>query len=55
VESCAERSGHPNVGSMVLGLVYSVTPNLDIDLGYRKGLTHPAADSAWLTGLAIRF
>lgn len=55
VESSAGRSGYPNAGSMVLGLVYSVTPNLDIDFGYRKGLTQPAEDSAWLTGLAIRF
>jgi Putative MetA-pathway of phenol degradation len=54
-ESNTARAGHPNVGSMVLGLVYSITRNLDFDLGYRRGLTHPAADSAWLTGLAIRF
>jgi len=55
MESSAGRSDHPNTGSMVLGLVYSATPSLDIDFGYRKGLTNPAADSAWLTGLAIRF
>jgi len=55
LESNSERSAHPGVGSMVLGLVYSVTPNLDIDLGYRKGLTQPAPDQAWLSGLALRF
>ena len=55
LESNGERSGHPGVGSMVLGLVYSVTPDLDIDLGYRKGLTQPAPDQAWLSGLALRF
>lgn len=55
MESSREGSGHPNVGSVVLGFVYSATPDLDFDFGYRKGLTHPAADSAWLTGLAIRF
>ena len=55
LESNSERSGHPGVGSMVLGLVYSVTPDLDIDLGYRKGLTQPAPDQAWLSGLALRF
>lgn len=55
VETYAKNSGYPNAGSMVFGLVYSVTPNLDIDLGYRKGLTQPATDSTWLTGLAIRF
>ncbi len=55
IESNSTHTGHPNVGSMVIGLVYSVTRNLDIDLGYRKGLTQPAADHAWLTGLAMRF
>lgn len=55
VERNAERSGHPNVGSMVIGLVLSLTPDLDFDLGYRTGLTDPAADHNWLTGLAFRF
>lgn len=40
---------------MVIGLVFSLTPNLDFDLGYRKGLTDPAPDHNWLTGLAFRF
>lgn len=55
IERNGERSGHPGVGSMVIGLVVSLTPDLDFDLGYRKGLTEPAADHAWLTGLALRF
>lgn len=55
IERNAERSGHPGVGSMVIGLVVSLTPDLDLDLGYRKGLTEPAPDQAWLTGLAVRF
>ena len=55
VERNADRSGHPNVGSMVIGLVVSLAPNLDFDLGYRKGLTDPAADHNWLMGLAFRF
>lgn len=54
-ESNPELAGHANVGSLVLGLVYSVTPNFDIDLGYRHGLTEPAADHTWLAGLALRF
>lgn len=55
IERNAERSGHPGVGSMVIGLVVSLTPDLDLDLGYRIGLTEPAPDHAWLTGLALRF
>lgn len=55
VERNSDRVGHPNVGSMVIGLVVSLTPDLDFDLGYRTGLTEPAADHNWLTGLAFRF
>ncbi|MFN3751086.1 MAG: transporter [Thiobacillus sp.] len=54
-ESNPGLAGHPNVGSLVLGLVYSVTPDFDIDLGYRHGLTEPAADHTWLAGLVLRF
>lgn len=55
VERNADRTGHPRVGSVVLGLVYAVTPDLGLDLGYRKGLTDPAPDHAWLMGLSLRF
>lgn len=55
IERNGERSGHPGVGSMVIGLVVSLTPDLDFDFGYRKGLTEPADDHAWLAGLALRF
>lgn len=55
LESNAARDGPPGVGSMVFGLVYSVTPGVDVDFGYRKGLTRAAPDQAWLTGIALRF
>lgn len=55
IERNGAHSGHPGVGSMVIGLVASLTPDLDFDFGYRKGLTEPADDHAWLTGLALRF
>lgn len=55
IERNGERSGHLGVGSMVVGLVVSLAPDLDFDFGYRKSLTKPADDHAWLTGLALRF
>lgn len=55
IERNPVRAAHPNVGSMVMGLVVSLMPNLDFDFGYRKGLTEPADDFAWLTGFALRF
>ena len=55
VESNPDLSGDTSVGSVVLGMVYAVVPDLDIDLGYRKGLTDPAPDHTWQAGLALRF
>lgn len=55
IERNGARSGHPGVGSMVIGLVASLTSDLDFDFGYLRGLTEPADDHAWLTGLALRF
>lgn len=55
IESNSERSSTASVGSMVLGLIYSPTPSIDIDMGYRIGLTDAAPDHAWLAGLALRF
>lgn len=54
-ESNADRSGPASAGSMVLGLIYSPHPDIDIDLGYRIGLADAAPDHAWLAGLALRF
>ncbi|MDA8129356.1 MAG: transporter [Betaproteobacteria bacterium] len=55
LESNGARDGPRGVGSMVFGLVYSVTPGVDVDFGYRKGLTRAAPDQAWLAGIALRF
>lgn len=55
IERNTDRTGHPNIGSMVVGLVFSLTPDLDLDFGYRRGLTSPAPDHSWLAGLALRF
>lgn len=55
IERNGERSGHPGMGSVVIGLVVSLTPDIDFDFGYRRSLTEPADDHAWLTGLALRF
>ncbi len=54
-ETNPDRTGPSHASSIVLGLIYSFTPDLDIDLGYRKGLSDAAGDHAWLAGLTIRF
>jgi hypothetical protein len=37
------------------GIIYSATPDLDIDLGIRRALTAPENDSALLAGVTMRF
>lgn len=55
IERNTDLAGRPNMGSVLFGLVYSVLPDMDVDLGYRKGLTDAAPDHAWLGGLTFRF
>lgn len=37
------------------GLVYSITENIDIDLGYKRGLNKAEADNTYIGGLTIKF
>jgi long-subunit fatty acid transport protein len=37
------------------GLIWSVTKNVDVDMGFKMGLTQPETDYAILTGLTLRF
>lgn len=49
------QSGGNIAKSVVVGIIYSLTPDLDLDLGYRKVLVREAPERAWLTGVALRF
>lgn len=40
---------------LILGLIYSWLDNVDVDLGYKKGVTDTETDRALLAGLALRF
>jgi hypothetical protein len=46
-------SDHPEF--LILGLIYSVTPDFDLDLGFKDGLSKPETDSTWLAGVTLRF
>jgi len=37
------------------GLIYSITENIDIDLGYKRGLNKAEADNTYIGGLTIKF
>lgn len=37
------------------GLVYSLSKDLDLDIGYKHGLNKPATDYSILAGITLRF
>lgn len=39
----------------LIGMIYSITPDLDVDLGFKAGLSSTETDAAFLTGLTMRF
>ena len=44
-----------NTEFFILGAIYSVRKNLDLDFGAKWGLTPPEADFTWLAGVTFRF
>ena len=40
---------------MIVGVIYSVTDDFDLDAGIKKGLTNPETDYTLLAGAAFRF
>jgi hypothetical protein len=40
---------------LIVGLIYAVDDKLDLDLGYKKGLTGPETDRTLLAGATLRF
>ncbi|MCE5210159.1 MAG: transporter [Deltaproteobacteria bacterium] len=40
---------------LIGGIIYSITENLDVDLGVKFGLTEPETDISALAGVAFRF
>lgn len=55
VDTNPDRASGGPVRYAILGLVYSVTPGLDLDLGIKHGLGAPATDHAVLVGAALRW
>jgi hypothetical protein len=54
-ETNPEKGPDGWVDSAVLGVIYSATPDFDVDAGYRNGLSSAAPDDALLFGLTWRF
>lgn len=51
----ADKSSNVDPAFLVFGAIYSVTDDLDLDAGIKKGLTNPETDYTLLGGMAFRF
>jgi hypothetical protein len=55
VERNSDKESNTDPSFALIGLIYSITPDLDVDLGFKAGLSGTETDAALMTGLTIRF
>jgi len=55
VERNPDKESGTDPSFALIGLIYSITPDLDVDLGFKEGLSSSETDAALLTGLTMRF
>jgi len=55
VEKNPDKESSTDPSFALIGLIYSITPDLDVDLGFKAGLSGTETDAALLTGLTMRF
>lgn len=54
-EQNPDRSSRRKLTFLLGGLIYALTEDVDIDIGYQAGLSEPEMDSLVLAGMAVRF
>jgi len=55
IERNPDKESGTDPSFALIGLIYSITPDLDVDLGFKAGLSGTETDAALLTGLTMRF
>lgn len=50
-----DKASNTDPAFLLGGLIYSLTGNIDIDAGYKYGLTKPEVDHTVMAGITIRF
>jgi len=55
MERNSDKTSNTHPAFILGGLIYSVTENLDIDIGIKGGLNKPETDLTFLAGMALRF
>lgn len=55
MEKNPEKGASDNPAFGILGVIYSLTPDFEIDAGVKQGLTDPEMDTTLLAGVTFRF
>ncbi|MCL5023405.1 MAG: transporter [Nitrospirae bacterium] len=55
IQRNTDNASHTDPAFLLGGLIYSITRNIDIDVGYKYGLTRPEVDHTVLTGITFSF
>lgn len=55
IQRNTDKGSHTDPAFLLGGIIYSVAENIDIDAGYKYGLTKPEVDHTVLAGLTFRF
>lgn len=55
VDTNADKSSNTEPAFLILGVIYSVIRDFDLDAGIKKGLTNPETDYSLLGGITFRF
>jgi hypothetical protein len=55
IERNPDKSSHTDPAFVLGGLIYSLTDILDIDLGFKVGITNPETDYSFLAGLVLKW
>ncbi len=55
MEKNPDKTGDKDLAFALVGLIYGMNEDFDLDFGVKKGLTGPETDYSILAGLAVRF
>lgn len=55
IQRNADKESHTDPAFLLGGLIYSITEDIDMDAGYKYGLTKPEADNTILAGMTFKF
>jgi len=55
IERNPDKTSHQNPAFILGGVVYSVTEDFDVDVGFKGGLNKSETDSSVLAGITVRF